>query len=132
MLVAYLLQEHPDHSRVKLLASKTHAVNPTVMHETYHTCVFKLSLDPKETVKVLLSYLKFALCLPITEKTTELGLKLALEHNLGGRDSLILASYASSLQVNKFATLDGALLNIGQIKTGRKMLRISRPEHLGK
>jgi predicted nucleic acid-binding protein len=102
------------------------------MHETYHTCVFKLRLDPKEIVKVLLSYLKFALCLPITEKTIELGLKLALEHNLGGRDSLILASYVSSLQVNKFVTFDGALLNIGQIKTGRKMLRISRPDHLGR
>ena len=58
VLVAYLVQEHPDHSTVRSLANKTHAINPTVIHETYHTCVFKLRLDPEETVKVLLSYLK--------------------------------------------------------------------------
>lgn len=127
MLIAYLVPEHPEHDKVKSLVNKNHAVNPTVMHETYHTCVFKLKRDPKETVKVLLSYMKLALFLSITEKTTELGLKLALEHGLGGRDALILASYLSTKQVSKFVTLDQALLRIGQVKVGNKMLSISMP-----
>lgn len=125
MLVAYLVPEHPQHDKVKSLANKNHAVNPTVIHETYHTCIFKLKRDQKETVKVLLSYMKLALFLPITEKTTELGLKLALEHGLGGRNALILASYLSSKQVSKFVTLDQALLRIGQVKAGSKILGIS-------
>ena len=132
VLVAYLVQEHPDHSRVRSLADKTHAVNPTIIHETYHTCTFKLKRSPEQTAKVLLSYTKLALFLPITEKTTELGLKLALDHGLGGRDALILASYFSSRQVSRFVTLDESLLRIGQIKSGSKMLKISTPTHRGR
>jgi len=132
VLVAYLVPEHPEHGMVKWLANKDHAVNPTVIHETYHTCIFKLKRDPEQTVKVLLSYMKLALCLPITEKTTELGLKLALEHGLGGRYALILASYFSSRQVSRFVTLDKSLLRIGQIKSGNKILKISTLPHVGR
>ena len=132
MLVAYLVPEHPEHGALKSLANKNHAINPTVIHETYHTCIFKLKRDPEQTVKVLLSYMKLSLCLPITEKTTELGLKLALEHGLGGRDALILASYLSSKDVSRFITLDKALLRIGQIKSGSKILKISTPVHPGR
>lgn len=77
---------------VKLVKRK-HAVNPTVIHETYHACVFKLKRDPGQTARVILQYMKLALCLSITAGTAELGIKLALQHGLGGRDALILASY---------------------------------------
>lgn len=127
VLVAYLVPEHPEHDVTKSLANKNHAVNPTVIHETYHTCIFKLKRVPEQTVRVLLSYMKLTLCLSITEKTTELGLKLALEHHLGGRDALILASYLSSSQVSRFVTLDQTLLRIGEAKLGSKILKISMP-----
>ena len=127
VLVAYLVPEHPEHQTVKSLVNKNHAVNPTVVHETYHTCVFKLKRDPQQTVRVLLEYMKPSLCLPLTDKTTELGLKLALEHDLGGRDALILASYLASRQVSRFVTLDQALLHLKHVKSGSKILKISTP-----
>jgi predicted nucleic acid-binding protein len=130
VLIAYLVPDHPDHRKVKSIADKDHVVNPTVIHETYHTCIFKLRRDPEETVRVLLSYMKLAHCLPITEKTVELGLKLGLEHSLGGRDALILSSYLSSTQVSMIVTLDEALLRIKQVKSGGKTVKIFTPSHL--
>ncbi len=130
VLVAYLVPDHPEHQTIKSLTYKNHAVNPTVVHETYHTCVFKLKRDPRQTVRVLLEYMKMSLCLPITDRTTELGLKLALEHNLGGRDALILASYLTARQVSRFVTLDQTLLHLRQVKSGSMVLKISTPSHL--
>jgi predicted nucleic acid-binding protein len=128
VLVAYLVPEHPEHGIVKSLSNKNHAINPTVVHETYHTCIFKLKRDPQQTVKALLQYTNMALCLPIMKYTTELGLELGLEHGLGGRDALILASYLSSLQVNRLMTFDKTLLHIGKVRSGRRTLIISAPE----
>ena len=42
VLVAYVDGEHPQHNKVSSLASRRVALNPTVVHETYHTLVFKM------------------------------------------------------------------------------------------
>jgi len=127
VLLAYLIPEHPRHDAVKSLAGRNHAVNPTVMHETYHTAVFKLGRRPEHTIKALLGYMRLVLCLPLTSNTVKLGLKLASQHGLGGRDALILASYLSSNQVSELVTMDKALLRLKQVKLGKKILNISRP-----
>lgn len=131
VLVAYLVPDHPDHDRTRSLEGKRHAINPTVLHETYHTCVFKLRRRPEDTVGALLEYMRVSLCLPIDSDTVELGLRFALEHHLGGRDSLILASYASSeYQLSTFVTFDEALLNIRQVTSGgrrKRRLKIVEP-----
>jgi predicted nucleic acid-binding protein len=127
VLVAYLVPDHPDHELTKYLVGKRHAVNPTVLHETYHTCVFKLKRKAEKTITTLLDYMDYSLCLPMDSATVQLGLKLALEHSLGGRDALILASYGLSKQVKEFVTLDGSLLSVQRIRIGRKKLNIVRP-----
>ena len=127
VLLAYLIPEHPQHDLVESLAKRDHAVNATVLHETYHTAVFKLRRRPEPTVNTLLGYLRFALCLPLTVKTVELGLRLALKHRLGGRDALILASYLSSKEVGGLVTLDKGLLRLKQVKLGKKILKILTP-----
>lgn len=125
------MPDHPDHEKARRLKSKRHhAVNPTVLHESYHTLVFKLKRKPDETVHTLLSYMDSSVCLAIDSSTVELGLKLGQELSLGGRDALILASYASSKQVNKFVTFDQTLLSIKQVKFGRKMMKIIGPEDI--
>jgi predicted nucleic acid-binding protein len=124
ILVAYLVPEHPDHELTAGLAKERHAVNPTVLHETYHTAVFKLRRRPADTVKALLEYMSLALCLPINSMTVERGLRLALKYSLGGRDALILASYLSSKDVSAFVTMDRSLLSLKEIGFGKKMLRI--------
>ncbi|MHB2036558.1 MAG: hypothetical protein ACYCPW_07425, partial [Nitrososphaerales archaeon] len=83
ILVPYLVPDHPDHELTKPLKGKRHAVNPTVLHETYHTCVFNLKRKPDETVAALLDYMNYSLCLSMNFATVELGLKLALKHSLG-------------------------------------------------
>jgi predicted nucleic acid-binding protein len=107
--------------------NKAHAVNPTVIHETYHTCVFKLKRASDQTVKEILNYMKLTLFLSISGKTTEQALKIASQYKLGGRDALIIASYLSANQVVRFITFDQELLDIGQVKFGNGTLGISEP-----
>jgi predicted nucleic acid-binding protein len=107
--------------------NKAHAVNPTVIHETYHTCVFKLKRASEQTVKAILNYMKLTLFLSVSGKTTEQALKIASEYKLGGRDALIISSYLSAKQVVRFITLDEELLNVGQVKFGNARLVISEP-----
>ncbi|MCL5068398.1 MAG: hypothetical protein M1368_08625 [Thaumarchaeota archaeon] len=54
--------------------------------------------------------------------TVELALKLALKHSLGGRDALILASYALSKQVKTFVTTDESILSVKEVLIGKKLL----------
>ena len=57
VLLAYLVPEHPDHESTGVLAEEKYAVNPTVLHETYHASVFKLRRRPSDTVRALLDYM---------------------------------------------------------------------------
>lgn len=127
VLVAYLVPDHPAHQSTKHLGAERHAVNPTVLHETYHTCVFKLKRPAEDTANTLIEYMDFSKCIPMDSDTTELGLKLALQYSLGGRDALILACYSRARQVSKFVTMDKSLLAIEELTFGRKKLRIVSP-----
>ncbi len=127
VLLAYLMPDHPDHNLTQGLTRKAHAVNPTVLHETYHASVFKLKRRPDQTVRTLLDYMRFVLCLPVTAGTVNIGLKLALKHSLGGRDALILATYLLSKEVRIFVSMDKTLLAVGEVKLGKKVLRMYPP-----
>ncbi|MEM3172205.1 MAG: PIN domain-containing protein, partial [Candidatus Nitrosotenuis sp.] len=118
ILVAYIVAAHPDHDKVLPVSYMNHAINPTIIHETYHTCVFKLKAEPWDTRNLLLQYMRRALFLDTTYGTVALGLKIALDHGIGGRDSLILASYLMSGRISRLVTLDRALLEIGKVSHG--------------
>lgn len=128
ILVAYLDRGHPQHQRVKSLASKRVALNPTVIHETYHALVFKLKWSPVEAGLVLREALddRNNLFLNQTLDTTRTGLALAERYSLGGRDALILANYMSSL-VSHLQTFDKALLALERVVYGRHELKIRSP-----
>lgn len=130
ILLAYLIPEHPDHRKTRVLVDRKHAVNPTVIHETYHASVFKLKMNPINTVKTLLDYVDLVLCLPIEVMTVRRGLRLAARHSLGGRDALILASYLLSAKVGTFVTFDNSLLALKEVKTGTRTLTITSPNAL--
>ncbi len=127
VLVAYLVPDHPDHTRTKSLKETAHSVNPTVIHETYHTCVFKLKRPAKETIDTLIEYMDLADFISSDSRASELGLRLALKHSLGGRDALILATYSRAKNVTKFVTMDKSLLGLGHVVTGSKKLSIIPP-----
>ncbi|HEX7031959.1 MAG TPA: PIN domain-containing protein [Nitrososphaera sp.] len=130
ILVAYLVAAHPDHDRVSSLRNRDHAVNPTVIHETYHTCVFKLKANPEDTTDLLLEYMGRALFLNTTYGTVALGLRIAKDHGIGGRDSLILASYLMSGHISKLVTLDRTLLELGKLSHDGRNLKMVSPDSL--
>lgn len=127
VLLAYLVPDHPHHGKTKALVGSRHAVNPTVIHETYHASVFRLKRNPADTVRVLFDYLDLALSLPIDTATAKRGLRLAARHSLGGRDALILASYLLSKKVRRFVTFDKTLLSLEEVKSGARILPIVSP-----
>jgi predicted nucleic acid-binding protein len=128
ILVAYLDRDHPQHQRVKSLASKRVALNPTVIHETYHALVFKLKWPREEAGLALREVLddRNNLFLNQTLDTTRTGLVLAERYSLGGRDALILANYMSS-SVSRLQTFDKALLTLERVVYGRHELKIRSP-----
>ena len=58
-----------------------------------------------------------------TLRTTKIGLGLAVEHNLGGRDALIVANFLGA-RISRFVTFDKALLTLGVVRYGRAAISI--------
>ena len=131
VLVAYLDKDHPSHGETAGLADESVALNPTIVHEAYHTLVFKMKWAPDDASEVLTEAFMDAnnQFINQTLKTTKMGLRIATEHNLGGRDSLILANFVGA-QISKFVTYDKALLALGVIRYGRHTLSIESGKSL--
>lgn len=125
VLVAYLDLEHPQHSKVSSLASRRIALNPTVVHESYHTLVFKMKWPSNEAAEVLREMLgdNHVLFLNQTKDTTKTGLKFAERYGLGGRDALILASFTNP-SISEFVTFDKELIRLRRVEHGRRKLTI--------
>ena len=125
VLVAYLDKGHPRHGKVAPLAQRRVALNPTVLHETYHTLVFKMKWDRDEASKTLLEILDDAevLFLNQTKETTRTGLRFAEHYAIGGRDALILASFLSP-PVVEIRTFDKELIRLAKVEHGRRKLNI--------
>ena len=125
VLVAYLDREHPQHRKVTSLASRRVALNPTVVHETYHTLVFKMKWAPYDASEVLTEMLGETniLFLNHTRDTTKVGLRFAERYALGGRDALILATFLNP-SIGEFETFDKELLRLGKVEHGRRKLII--------
>jgi predicted nucleic acid-binding protein len=125
VLAAYLDREHPQHSKVSSLSSRRVALNPTVVHETYHTLVFKMKWRSNDAAEVLGEMLddSHILFLNQTKDTTKTGLKFAERYGLGGRDALILANFTNP-SVAEFVTFDKQLIRLRRVEHGRRKLTI--------
>jgi len=53
VIVAYLDEDHPSHGETEGLAEEPVALNPTIVHEAYHTLVFKMKWTPQEASEAL-------------------------------------------------------------------------------
>ncbi len=128
IVVAYLDKDHPQHAKVAPLTSRRIALSPTVIHESYHTLVFKMKWSPSETAEALRDTLDDTnvLFLNQTKDTTRVGLRLAERYALGGRDALILAGFLSP-RVAKFLTFDKALIRLHRIEHGHRQFTILSP-----
>ncbi len=100
-------------------------MNPTVVHETYHTLVFKMKWASNDATEVLAEMLDdtHVLFLNQTKDTTRIGLKFAEQYALGGRDALILASFVNP-SIIEFETFDKELIRLRKVEHGRGKLMI--------
>ncbi|MDV3278272.1 MAG: hypothetical protein LYZ69_07385 [Nitrososphaerales archaeon] len=110
------------------MANRGVALNPTIIHEAYHTLVFKMKWREQDAGAALLE----ACSDPRTTffnqtlRTTKVGLNLAATHKLGGRDALILAGFLTG-GVKELLTFDRLLLGLKGIEYGGSTLSIRAP-----
>ncbi len=129
VLVAYLDAGHPSHKETEFLAQRGVALNPTVIHEAYHTLVFKMKWAAEEASRTLVAACtdEDNLFINQTLRRVRAGLKIGAEHHeLGGRDALILGNLLIG-KVGELITFDKELLALGKIKFGRSAITIRRP-----
>ena len=118
-ILCYALEPvYPEHERVKdllisLSSENIVALNPTVLHEVYHTLVFYSEWTPEEAARRLTAllrhpYIKF---FNQTQKTSLIALNLSVKHNLDGRDALIIANFLAN-KISLMYTHDKPLLKI--------------------
>lgn len=105
----------PEHREAKnaILSIDNWCVNPTVVHEVYHTLVFKRKMEPISAKKKLIEFLadKRTFFINLTKLVSVFSLSLASGFNLGGRDSLIVGCYLHA-KVAKILTHDEELLKL--------------------
>jgi len=112
---------YPEHEMAKnllitLSPDNRVAINPTILHETYHTLVFGqkwVSDEAERRLKMLLKhpYVEF---FNQTRKICNVALSLAVKHELGGRDSLIIANFVAN-KISTIYTHDRELLALEKI-----------------
>lgn len=124
---------YPEYEKLKNLLtglSPTNriALNPTILHETYHTLVYGqkwFSTEAAKRLKMLLKhpYIEF---FSQTRKTSILALNLANQHKLGGKDSLIIANYLAN-KVPTIYTNDQELLTLKGISWKNQHITFKDP-----
>lgn len=107
---------YPEHEKLKdllinLSPENRVALNPTILHETYHTLVFGQKWVPSAAVKRLKMLLKHPYIdfFSQTKRTSIIALDLSVQHKLGGRDALIIANFLAN-KVSVIYTHDQELL----------------------
>lgn len=112
---------YPEHEKLKdlllnLSPGNRIAINPTILHETYHILVYGQKWMPSEAVRRLKMILKhpYIEFFSQTRKTCVVALNLAKQYRLRGRDSLIVANFLVN-KVPIIYTHDEELLVYGKI-----------------
>ena len=112
---------YPEHEKVKdllitLSPENLVALNPTVLHEAYHTLVYYLEWSPEEAARRLSALLRhpFIEFFNQTQKTSLIALNLSVKHDLDGRDALIVANFLAN-KIAVMYTHDKELLKLQKI-----------------
>ena len=130
-IICYALDDaYPEHEKLRglllnLSPENKIALNPTTIHEAYHTLVFSQKWAPEESADALKILLKnpYTEFFNQTRKTSTIALNLSVQHKLGGRDALIIANYIA----NKIPTL--YTHDKATAKTTKNNLEKHQPNH---
>ena len=122
--------EHPRCRKIlaKLGPKFCAALNPTILHETYHVLVFGQKWVPEEAEKRLRLLLQHPHVefYNQTKRISLIALTLATKHGIGGRDSLIIANLLSN-KVPVLYTHDDELIDLRKIDWGVSSLKFEDP-----
>lgn len=130
-ILAYSLdptfREHRQAKRV-ILKVDARYVNPTVIHEVYHTLVFKRKMEPEAAGRKLIEFLRDEKTFFVnqTKSVSLLSLSLASKFGLGGRDSLIIGCYLHA-KLSKMFTHDEEILRIKILSFRGKTIEFMDP-----
>ena len=133
-IICYSLdEEYPEHEKLgnlflSLPPENKIALNPTTLHEAYHTLVFGHKWIPEEaaeTLKILLTHPNIEF-FNQTRKNCNIGLNLSAQHKLGGRDALIIANFLVN-KVPVFYTHDRSLLKLQKISWKNTQIILKDP-----
>jgi predicted nucleic acid-binding protein len=133
-IVCYLLDPaFPEHERLasfveSLSPQSTAAVNPTVLHESYHVLVYDRRLfrqDARTRLRTLLRH-PFVEFFNQTKATSILAMNLAERYELGGRDSLMMANFLAN-HAREVYTHDSGLSTIGEMEWKGLRMMVSDP-----
>ena len=103
-------------------------VNSTVIHETYHTLVFRRKISSTDSKRKIVDFLeeKRTLFINLTRSISQLALDLAAKTNLGGRDYLIIGSYLHN-RIPEIYSHDEDLVKLRKVSMKGKTIRITDP-----
>jgi predicted nucleic acid-binding protein len=136
-ILCYALDDaYPEHKALKnllldLSPESKIALNPTTIHEAYHTLVHSQKWLPEEAADAL----KTLINTPHTEfynqtrKISTIALNLSVQHKLGGRDSLIVANFIAN-ETPTIYTHDKELLKLQKITWKNNNLTFKDPLNL--
>lgn len=112
---------YPEHEKLRnilleLSPENRVAINPSILHETYHTLVFGqkfVASEARRRLQLLLQhpYIDFY---NQTRRICLIAMSLAVKHGLGGRDAVIIANFIGN-KVPKMYTHDQDLLSLKRI-----------------
>ena len=133
-ILCYALEPaYPEHRILKnlllnLSSDNNVALNPTVIHETYHVLVFYLQWLPEEAARRLSMLLKhpYIEFFNQTRIISQIALRLAVKHNVGGRDALIVANFLAN-KVPIMYTHDQELLKLQKMAWKNHSLTFKDP-----
>lgn len=119
-----------EHRRARdsLLSLQSWAINPTVVHEVYHTLAFKRKMSPNDARSKLGIIVKDKRTnfLNITKTVSLYSLDLASEYEMGGRDSLIIGCYMRN-GIETMLTRDKELLNLKKLRFRGRQITFADP-----
>jgi len=133
-ILCYALEPaYPEHGNLKnllleLSPDNTVALNPTVIHETYHVLVFYLQWLPEEAARRLSMLLRnpYVEFFSQTKTISQIALNLAVKHNIGGRDALTVSNFLGN-KVPTMYTHDQQLLKLQKISWKNHNLKFIDP-----
>jgi len=130
-ILAYALDPtYPEHEQAKgaILSQEGWALNATVVHETYHTLVFRRRISPNDSKIKISSFLKNqrTTFLNLTKAVSLFALDLATKTDLGGRDSVIIGCYLQN-RIPEIYSHDDDLLTLKRISLKGRQLRVTDP-----